>query len=386
MLTGIQATAGENADAAAAAQSTADNAAQAAATAAGIADGKADVLIQPGTPDASYEKDTTLWIDTSNNANTPKRWDGTAWQVVTDKAATDAATAAAAAQATADAAQQAASDVNARVDTEATTRAQADSALSTRIDSVESTVGDNTAAIQAEQTARADGDSANAQAIMSVQSSLTSDGTIIRKGTFEDQQLGAWMPDPNNAHAGTATCVVYPISGQPEAYALRIAQATVIEGNYGSGAEAKENDVFEFYGECYLNNMAGSSHSYPGISWCDANGNEIGYVYFGMPSGNGWQAVRGVATAMAGTVTVLPFLNFGYDAANPSSYCYWKNLKITKRGLDQTAAATASLETGATIGGKSYAAATVMVDADGRIGGTRLSSDGTTSSFVVVAD
>lgn len=77
------------------AKTTADNAASAAAAAAGVANGKADVLIQSTTPTADYQKSTTLWVDTTNGANTPKRWNGTTWAAVTDKAATDAATAAA---------------------------------------------------------------------------------------------------------------------------------------------------------------------------------------------------------------------------------------------------------------------------------------------------
>jgi hypothetical protein len=59
-----------------------------------VANGKADVLIQSTAPDASMRKSTTLWIDTTNGANTPKRWNGSAWAAVTDKAATDAANAA----------------------------------------------------------------------------------------------------------------------------------------------------------------------------------------------------------------------------------------------------------------------------------------------------
>lgn len=80
------------------AQSTADTAKTNAATAAGIAGGKADVLIQSTAPTTAMRKATTLWIDTTSGANTPKRWNGTAWVAVTDKAATDAATAAANAQ------------------------------------------------------------------------------------------------------------------------------------------------------------------------------------------------------------------------------------------------------------------------------------------------
>lgn len=103
-----QATAANASSVATQAKATADSAAQsatdaataarkantAAAAAAGVANGKADVLIQSTAPDASMRKSTTLWIDTTNGANTPKRWNGSAWAAVTDKAATDAANAA----------------------------------------------------------------------------------------------------------------------------------------------------------------------------------------------------------------------------------------------------------------------------------------------------
>ena len=80
-----------------AAQDAANTAKSDAATAAGIANGKGDVLIQTATPPTAMRKATTLWIDTTGGANTPKRWSGTAWVAVTDKAAIDAANAAAAA-------------------------------------------------------------------------------------------------------------------------------------------------------------------------------------------------------------------------------------------------------------------------------------------------
>ena len=86
------------ADSAAQSATDAANAAQkantAATAAAGVANGKADVLIQGTAPDASMRKASTLWIDTTNGANTPKRWNGNLWVAVTDKAATDAANAA----------------------------------------------------------------------------------------------------------------------------------------------------------------------------------------------------------------------------------------------------------------------------------------------------
>ena len=97
------------ADSAAQSATDAANAAQkantAAAAAAGVANGKADVLIQSTAPDTSMRKPTTLWIDTTNGANTPKRWNGSGWMAVTDKAATDAANAAVKAHAAAQTAQ-----------------------------------------------------------------------------------------------------------------------------------------------------------------------------------------------------------------------------------------------------------------------------------------
>ena len=109
------------ADSAAQSATDAANAAQkantAAAAAAGVANGKADVLIQGTAPATSMRKASTLWIDTTGGANTPKRWSGSAWVAVTDKAATDAANAAVkandaakTAQSTADKAQTAAAN------------------------------------------------------------------------------------------------------------------------------------------------------------------------------------------------------------------------------------------------------------------------------------
>lgn len=83
----------------------AGSASNAAAVAAGIADGKGKVMIQSNAPLAADRLAQNLWIDTTGNANTPKKWDGTSWVAVTDKAAVNAANAAAAAKAAADKAQ-----------------------------------------------------------------------------------------------------------------------------------------------------------------------------------------------------------------------------------------------------------------------------------------
>ncbi|MBS6041001.1 MAG: host specificity protein, partial [Pseudomonas sp.] len=72
----------------------AQQAAQAAATAAGA---KGEVIYGSAAPAADKRLAQNLWIDTTGNANTPKRWSGTAWVAVTDKVASDAAAAAASA-------------------------------------------------------------------------------------------------------------------------------------------------------------------------------------------------------------------------------------------------------------------------------------------------
>ncbi|WP_409309645.1 hypothetical protein [Pseudomonas putida] len=72
---------------------------QAAQSASDLAGGKGKVLFQATVPAVADRVAQNLWIDTTGNANTPKRWNGSAWVAVTDKVATDAAAAAAAASA-----------------------------------------------------------------------------------------------------------------------------------------------------------------------------------------------------------------------------------------------------------------------------------------------
>lgn len=57
-------------------------------------DGKQFVLFQSETPGEEYEKENILWIDTTDDNNTPKRWNGTEWVSVSDKAANTAQNAA----------------------------------------------------------------------------------------------------------------------------------------------------------------------------------------------------------------------------------------------------------------------------------------------------
>lgn len=79
-----------------------DNRSQAAQSAAQnaltTASGMGKVFFQPTAPATAERLPQNLWIDTLNNNNTPKRWNGSAWVAVTDKAAADALAAANAAQ------------------------------------------------------------------------------------------------------------------------------------------------------------------------------------------------------------------------------------------------------------------------------------------------
>ncbi|MDD9317851.1 TipJ family phage tail tip protein [Acinetobacter lactucae] len=126
----------------------AQQAAQAAATAAG---NKGEVIFGSSAPAADKRLSQNLWIDTSGGANTPKRWSGSAWVVVTDKAATDAATAASAAQKTANDALDKANQANenlATVQQKVNTLSDAQSATAEKVDTIQTTVDGHTASIQ----------------------------------------------------------------------------------------------------------------------------------------------------------------------------------------------------------------------------------------------
>lgn len=107
------------------AQTEAQTANQAALDAAGIANEKGKVIIQSTAPGTADRLVQNLWIDTTGNANTPKRWNGSAWVAVTDKAATDAASVAATARTNANTAISNAATAQSTADTAKTNAATA---------------------------------------------------------------------------------------------------------------------------------------------------------------------------------------------------------------------------------------------------------------------
>ncbi|MGR3969301.1 phage tail tip fiber protein [Shewanella sp. 1180_01] len=213
-ITTVQASATAANTAALTAQTAANSAAQAASAAAGLAGTKGKVMIQSSAPAVADRLEQNLWIDTTGNANTPKRWSGSAWVAVTDKAATDAASAAAAAQAAANEAQQGVSQNAAAIQVEQTARADADSALAQSITTVQATansaqqgVTQNTAAIQAEQTARANADSALAQNITTVQSAANAAQLGVTQNTAAIQAEQTARADADSALSQSITTV-----------------------------------------------------------------------------------------------------------------------------------------------------------------------------------
>ena len=124
---------------------------------------KGEVIYGSTTPATAKRLAQNLWIDTTSGKNTPKRWDGNAWSIVTDKAATDAQSAANAAQATATEALGKANTATSNIATiktdlsAVTTKANA---TASSVSTLQTTVGENTASIQ---TAQSSVDGLNAQ-------------------------------------------------------------------------------------------------------------------------------------------------------------------------------------------------------------------------------
>ncbi|MCJ7930334.1 DUF1983 domain-containing protein, partial [Aeromonas sp. LsrichE-8G] len=214
-LSQVKATAESAGAAASGAQESADQAKLDAAEAAGIANGKGKVIIQPVAPGASDQLAQNLWIDTSNGINTPKRWGGSGWIAVTDKAAIDAAQAAAAAQEAADRANQGVAQNSAAINNEAKARADADSAMAQQIQQVTANYqqGDQQLAgqITAESVARANAVQSLGSQINTVSAVAGSKNKTFFQASAPSTGMGTgdlWFDTANNnrpyRYSGTA--------------------------------------------------------------------------------------------------------------------------------------------------------------------------------------
>ncbi|MGP5203712.1 host specificity protein J [Psychrobacter aquimaris] len=170
------------------AQTTANNAQTAATNAATLAGNKGEVIYQWQTPAAARQLPQNLWIDTTGGKNTPKRWDGSAWVVVTDKAAIDAQAAASSAQSTANEALGKANTATsniATIQTELTATTSKTNATASSVQTLQTTVGGHTASIQTSNQVL-DGLKAQSMTVLDV------DGYVVGTGTYNDGKTGTF--------------------------------------------------------------------------------------------------------------------------------------------------------------------------------------------------
>ena len=190
------ATAQSKADKAETDAATAQTAANNAATLAG---NKGEVIYQWQTPAAARQLPQNLWIDTTGGKNTPKRWDGNAWIVVTDKAATDAQAAANAAQATATEALGKANTATtniATIKTDLSAVTTESGATATAVQTLQSSVGTNTSSIQTSNQV-IDGLRAQSTTVLDV------NGYVIGTGTYNDGKTGTFAVRTDEFYIGS---------------------------------------------------------------------------------------------------------------------------------------------------------------------------------------
>ncbi|WP_225785666.1 phage tail protein [Pseudomonas sp. Marseille-P9655] len=239
---------------------------QAAQDAATLAGGKGKVIVQSAAPAVADRLAQNLWIDTTSNANTPKRWSGSAWVAVTDKVATDAAAAAAGALALAQ------------------TKADATvvSSLTTRVSDAEGKLTSQATRMDGMQTS-IDG-KASSQALQQV---TTRVAATEDKDKAQDQQL--------LSQSQALTSLTDSVSKKADASAVQ---------SLGNRVEAAEGALSSQSTDItHLKNSVGAAQPFvAGRAW----------EFTG--STRGW-----VATATNGTITAGPL--FATVTANPNLQC-----------------------------------------------------------------
>nr|WP_177336057.1 DUF1983 domain-containing protein [Pseudomonas sp. NBRC 111134] len=272
---------------------TAQQAAQAAADAAGA---KGKVLYQSTAPAVADRLAQNLWIDTTGNANTPKRWNGTTWQAVTDKVATDAAAAA----------QSALSQVALKADA---------SALQT----LGSTVSQQGTTLTSQATS-----------ITQIKASMGQQpDNLILRGSFEDGVSDPWTAGP----------VVVGVSAHPSA-----SKAIGFYGNSFCGLErnvlTKGGEQFDLSADIFAGYMTSGQIARMQMQFFDKAGGAISYLdAFSVVSGLGsFKAYAGRITAPAGAVSARFVTRL--EPSDGSGRALWCN--IVARRVSEAEAATAN--------------------------------------------
>lgn len=287
--------------------SAAQQAAQTAAEAAGT---KGKVLYQSTAPAVADRLTQNLWIDTTSNANTPKRWNGSAWVAVTDKVATDAAAAAANAL------------------NQVATKADAST-----VQSLTSTVDQQGAAI-----------TANGQALTNINASLGQLGSenLLFNPSLEAVNANtAWLPDGwalgNSGSTLSAKFVASTL--EPGGKALRLTVTIPTTNNYVDLVQ----DTIKWPGvaEGQVLTISGHFRATSGLiaqlffQWRDANGANISTD--GATSQNAstapeaWQRFsRTSAPVPAGAVSVriIYRIRGQLSGASTTGWCEWDRLQL----------------------------------------------------------
>lgn len=232
---------------------------QAAQAAADLAGSKGKVLYQTTTPAAADRQAENLWIDTTGAANTPKRWNGSAWVAVTDKVATDAAAAA----------QSALTQLASKADA---------SALQT----LQSTVTSQGSTINSQGTA-----------LTQLKASLSQQpDNLVLRGTFEDGLVDPWTGNP-----GIAGLTAHPSAGKAIAFYANSFCGTgrfIVSGGEQIDMSA---DVYRAY------MTAGQTGNFQ-LQFFDKTGTSLGYFNaFTFSAGGGFQTFSGRITAPTAAVS-----------------------------------------------------------------------------------
>lgn len=232
---------------------------KAAQDAAALAGDKGKVLVQPAAPDAADRLAQNLWIDTTGNANTPKRWNGTAWVAVTDKVATEAAAAAA----------------NALVQVASKADASALQALQTTVTNQGNTLisqGTSLTQLKASLSQQPD--------------------NLVLRGTFEDGLVDPWTGNPR-----IAGLTAHPSAGKAIAFYANSFCGTgrfIVSGGEQIDMSA---DVYRAY------MTAGQTGNFQ-LQFFDKAGTSLGYFNaFTFSAGGGFQTFSGRLTAPAAAVS-----------------------------------------------------------------------------------
>lgn len=237
---------------------TAQQAAQAAASLAGS---KGKVLYQSAAPAMADRQAENLWIDTTGAANTPKRWNGSAWVAVTDKVATDAAAAAASALA----------QVANKAD------ASALQALNSTVTSQGTTL------------------TSQGAALTQLKASIGQQpDNLILRGSFEDGLVEPWTADP----------VITNISAHPSA-----GKGIAFYGNsfcgVGFNVLTKGGEQFDLAADIWPNYMTAGQTTRLQMQFYDKSNTNLGYLTaFSVPAGTtGFKTYTGRITAPEGAVS-----------------------------------------------------------------------------------